>query len=113
MMRFYIKICLLALCCIPAFIFGKAHSYRHQLCACAVFQNEARFLKEWIEYHRLVGVEKFYLYNNNSTDAFNTVLYPYLNNGVVELIDWPYYHQNIIECNFIRCSAYQDVIQRS
>ena len=29
--------------------------------------DEARYLPEWLEFHRLVGVERFFLYNNNST----------------------------------------------
>ncbi len=30
----------------------------------AVFQNEAPYLKEFIEFHKLMGVEHFFLYNN-------------------------------------------------
>jgi hypothetical protein len=28
-------------------------SLQYNLVICAIFKNEARFLKEWIEYHRL------------------------------------------------------------
>ncbi len=62
---------------------------KHNLSVCAIFKNEARYLKEWIEYHRLVGVDHFYLYNNNSTDHFKRVLAPYLKQGVVTLVNWP------------------------
>jgi hypothetical protein len=65
-----------------------AFSYNYTLSICAIFQNEARFLKEWIEYHRLVGVEHFWLYNNNSSDHFLEVLDPYVKQGIVDLIDW-------------------------
>lgn len=64
--------------------------YQHQLGIVSVFQNDARFLKEWIEYHRLVGVEHFWLYNNKSTDNFEKVLKPYIKKGIVTLVDWPY-----------------------
>lgn len=57
---------------------------------CAMFQNEATFLKEWIEYHRLIGVSHFYLYNNNSTDGYLAVLKPYLEEGIVELFNVPF-----------------------
>jgi len=56
---------------------------------CAIFKNEAPYLKEWIEYHRIQGCECFYLYNNESTDNFLKVLQPYIETGIVELIDWP------------------------
>ena len=62
---------------------------KYNLSACAIFKDEARYLKEWIEYHRLLGVDHFYLYNNDSTDAFQDVLIPYVNEGIVTLINWP------------------------
>ena len=54
-----------------------------------VFRNEAAWLKEWIEYHLLIGVDHFYLYNNCSTDHYITILSPYIEKGVVELFDFP------------------------
>jgi hypothetical protein len=56
---------------------------------CAIFKNEAPFLKEWIEYHRIIGIEHFYLYNNFSDDHFSEILDPYLEQGIVTLIEWP------------------------
>lgn len=53
----------------------------------AIFQNEAPFIKEWIEFHKLIGVKHFYLYNNFSQDDFESVLKPYINSGEVELFD--------------------------
>ena len=44
----------------------------------AVLQNEAPYIKEWIEYHRLVGVERFYIYDNESTDNVKEILKPYI-----------------------------------
>lgn len=58
-------------------------SYR--LAVCAQFKNEADYLAEWIEFHRLVGVEKFFLYDDGSTDASLDVLAPYVAEGVVDL----------------------------
>ena len=62
---------------------------KYNLSIAAIFKNEARYFKEWIEYHRLVGVDHFYLYNNGSDDAFMEVLTPYIQKGLVSLIDWP------------------------
>ena len=33
------------------------------LSICAIYRDEAPYLVEWIEFHRLVGVEHFYLYD--------------------------------------------------
>ncbi len=38
---------------------------------CAIVQNEAAHLAEWIAFHQIVGVQKFFLYDNGSQD--NTV----------------------------------------
>ena len=61
----------------------------HELIVCAMFKNEAEYLREWIEFHRLVGVEKFVLYNNESSDDYERVLHPYVESGVVTLYDIP------------------------
>ena len=45
-------------------------------------------MREWIEYHRFLGIDHFYMYNNNSNDDYLTVLQPYIEEGVVTLINW-------------------------
>ncbi len=66
-----------------------ANSYRYELAIGAIFQDEAPYLKEWIEFHKLVGVQHFYLYNNCSTDHYLTILKPYIDSGEIELFEWP------------------------
>lgn len=63
------------------------------LAACLAFRNSARYLREWLLFHRAVGFERFYLYNNDSTDDFLPALAPWLRDGTVVLVDWPGYHQ--------------------
>lgn len=62
---------------------------KHKLSVCALFKNEAPYLKEWLEYHRMVGVDHFYLYDNGSRDRPFDVLMPYIKEGVVTLTRWP------------------------
>ena len=59
------------------------------LSICAIYQDEAPYLREWIEFHRLVGVERFFLYDNDSVDDHREVLAPYIEEGIVVLHDWP------------------------
>ena len=61
----------------------------YELCVGAVFRNEGPFLKEWIEYHRMVGVEHFWLYNDESTDNSMAILEPYIQMGIVDVEDHP------------------------
>ncbi|MBX7066979.1 MAG: glycosyltransferase family 92 protein [Parachlamydiales bacterium] len=64
-------------------------TYPYRLAICAMFKNEGPWLKEWVAYHRnALKVDHFYLYNNESTDNYQEVLQPYIDEGVVEVIDW-------------------------
>ena len=62
--------------------------FRYDLAVAAIFKDEARYLKEWLDYHLLAGVEHFYLYNNDSSDDFGQVLAPYIEANLVTLTDW-------------------------
>ena len=59
------------------------------LCGFLRFKNEARYLPEWLCHHHALGIEHFFLYNNNSTDDFREVLEPFQKAGLVTLRDWP------------------------
>ena len=62
--------------------------FLYDLAVVAIFKDEARYLKEWLDYHLLAGVEHFYLYNNNSSDDFAEVLAPYVEAKLVTLTAW-------------------------
>ena len=55
----------------------------------AIMKNEAPYVKEWIEFHKLVGVQKFYIYDNESEDNLKEVLEPYIRQGIVEYTFFP------------------------
>jgi hypothetical protein len=59
------------------------------LAACAIYRDEATYLAEWIEFHCLVGFERFFLYDNFSEDEHRRVLRPYVREGLVSVQDWP------------------------
>ncbi|WP_316359490.1 glycosyltransferase family 92 protein [Candidatus Neptunichlamydia sp. REUL1] len=66
--------------CFTSIIYAK-----HSVSILSTFRNEGRFLEEWIEYHRLIGVNHFYLYNHCSTDNYEEVLQKYVDMGIVTL----------------------------
>lgn len=88
-------------------------SYKYDLSACMIFRDEAPYLKEWIEFHRLQGFEHFYLYNNLSEDNYKEVLAPYIKSGIVELIEWNRESENVIEWDAIQVGAYNDGFNRA
>lgn len=59
------------------------------LAVCAIFRDEARYLAEWVAFHRLQGVERFYLYDNLSGDDWRAELAPEIAAGIVEVTHWP------------------------
>lgn len=67
-----------------------------------IAKNEEPYIKEWIEYHKLVGVERFYFYDNGSTDNTREVLEPYIKDGTVVY--------NYIEGKCLQNPAYADAI---
>lgn len=62
---------------------------RYDLTIASIFQNEAPYLKEWIEFHRIIGVQHFVLVDDRSTDDCMAVLRPYIDAGEVELLTLP------------------------
>lgn len=69
---------------------SKRIEKRYTVSICAIFKDEAHNFKEWIEFHKIVGAEHFYLYNNFSSDNFLDVLKPYIEEGLVTLTEWPF-----------------------
>lgn len=46
----------------------------HNISLCAVFKEETQWLKEWLEWHILVGVDYFYLYLHDTGEELTKVL---------------------------------------
>ncbi len=60
----------------------------YDLSIASIIKNEPDIL-EWIEYHRLVGVDHFYLYDNESTDGLKDKLSKNIDSGIVTYIYYP------------------------
>lgn len=58
--------------------------FAHEVAIVAIAKNEGLYIREWIEYHSLVGITKIYLYDNESTDNTKQIVQPYIDNGLVE-----------------------------
>ena len=57
--------------------------FPYDLAVAAILKNEGRYLKEWLDYHLLAGVDHFYLYDNDSTDNYKEIIAPYVEAGLV------------------------------
>lgn len=79
------------------------HEKKYRVAIAAIFKNEAPYLKEWIEFHRIIGVDHFYMYNNNSEDNGVEILESYICKGIVTLKEWPQ--------NQAQMAAYRDAVE--
>jgi hypothetical protein len=70
----------------------------------AIVKNETGYIAEWIEYHLLAGVEKFFIYDNESTDNLREFLEPYIRNGMVEYHFFPGKRRQV--------NVYNDAVRR-
>lgn len=108
---YYRKYFLLKLKEIFIILLLKIHSRKNNLSKkyyvsiCAIFKDEGAYLKEWLEYYLMIGVEHFYLYNNFSADNYKEILNPYIEKGIVTLKEWP--------VNQGQLSAYQDCYEKN
>ena len=108
--RFYVKLYVLKcasylLSWIPGYYSSKdPENFKYRIAVTAIIKNEGRYLREWIDYHLLVGIEHFYLYNNESTDNTEEVLRTYIDSGIVNLRYFPGQVKQL--------AAYHDALRR-
>ena len=57
--------------------------FPHDLAIAAILKNEGHYIKEWLDYHLLAGVDHFYLYDNDSADDYAEIIAPYVAAGLV------------------------------
>lgn len=74
------------------------------LAVCAIAKDEGPYFKEWIDWHLALGVDRFYIYDNGSTDCTRAVLQPYIDSGTVEYIPFPGHRRQL--------AAYDDCFLR-
>ncbi|CAN5964405.1 unnamed protein product, partial [Sphagnum jensenii] len=76
---------------------------QHHICSCTMVYNGAKFLKEWVMYHSHLGVEKFFLYDNNSEDELEDVVTSLQQHGFeISRKVWPWFKTQ--EAGFSHCA---------
>ncbi|KAH9287958.1 hypothetical protein KI387_032075, partial [Taxus chinensis] len=88
----------------PQYIISEAKDIpKKLLCACTMVFNIAKFLEEWIIYHSHLGVEEFFIYDNNSEDNLEEVITKSVQSGYnVSRRVWPWAKTQ--EAGFAHCS---------
>ena len=57
---------------------------------CCIGKNENRYIREYVDHYRTVGVDKIFLFDNNDPDGerFEEVIQPEIDSGFVEITDY-------------------------
>ena len=63
--------------------------FLYDLAVVSIMKNEEPYVKEWLDYHLLAGVDHFYIYDNDSTPEFKKILQPYIDAGIVTYSSYP------------------------
>lgn len=109
-------------CCLVSTTEAKQPKYNISIAA--IFQSETRFLREWIDYHLLIGVEHFWLYHNPDPEEecltpnsamieIEWELRPYIQAGIVELFTWPNITPSVRFAFGCQAQAYQNALKRA
>ena len=65
--------------------------FENEIALVICVKNESPYIGEWLEYHHQIGVDKFYVYDNDSEDRSELlrVLDPWIESKIVEYVEFP------------------------
>lgn len=49
-----------------------------KLAVVAIAKNESEYIAEWVAYHKAVGVERIFLFDNDSTDGMKNCIQQFI-----------------------------------
>lgn len=89
---------------------NKYPSFPDEIIVSTCVKNEDAYLIQWIEYHKILGITRFILYDNSdnttnthheepagkSTDLLN-LLENYISSGTVHIIKWPFHNHLVFQ----------------
>ena len=82
----------------------RKRNFKYEMAVVCISKNEGPYIREWIEFHRIVGISKFYFYDNESDDDTSDVLAPYIADGIVDYI--------LIKGKGVQLDAYNQAIEK-
>ncbi len=77
---------------------------KYNLAIVVIAKNEQDYIKEWVAFHKVMGVDKIILYDNDSTDNMVNEIKPFINEGYVVYNRIPGEKQQL--------NAYNDALKR-
>ena len=61
-----------------------------KVCICSVGKKENKYIKEFVEHYKALGVDKIFLYDNNDIDdeKFDDILSDYVKNNFIQIFNY-------------------------
>lgn len=56
------------------------------ICLVAILKNEEKFLDEWLVYHKMIGIDFFFLYDDDSASSLKEFLRPH--SDYIHVVEW-------------------------
>lgn len=68
----------------------KENKTELKVALCCIGRLENKYIREYVEYHKRIGIDKIFLYDNNYGDEerFEDVISDYIDSGIVEVTDY-------------------------
>ena len=97
----------------PNWIYCENPDKPQRVAICAIAKMENIYIREWVEHHLTLGVDKIFLYDNNDINGenFYDVIPDYIDEGRVELVDYRGKKTEDVKLS-VQVQAYQDCYDR-
>ena len=82
----------------------KLPTRKYKLGIVTIIKNEGDYISEWLQYHKIIGIQRIYIYDNESTDNTKEIIEKYVAQGIVK------YH--LIKGKGMQLKAYNDAIKK-
>lgn len=104
-----------ALFALSVLLIQALNAYQYDLAIVAISKNDENYLKEWIEFHKLVGVQHFYIFCHGDWENYQKILQSYIDSNEVDLLSTDSFSNlgNADEAavfNTIQCESYTNLI---
>ena len=65
------------------------NEYKAKLCICTIGKEENKYIKEFVNHYKALGVDKIFLYDNNDINGenFENILSEYIKDGFIEIFN--------------------------
>lgn len=73
---------------------------------CLLTKNENRYIREWVQHHLDIGVDHFYIYDNNEVEFVRDEVLKYFDERYFTFVPWLSY------CKHMQVEAYNDCVTK-